>query len=219
MVNAPPGIPPANIAAEHDRISTAVHEAGHAVVATLTGIAVRYATLAPRDGVGVVVLRPRRGGFPALESIAISCAGLIAEDVAGTDERWGIAEASQDGDVTNIRAAARDWHAASDGVTVLDLIARSWELAFDLVLNHYGAVLAVAEHLLSSRRALTGPQIRGCISSAPTMRPESVPADAHAFWIPNYVSLRNWGPAARRRRKAAPAGDTSRPSDPTERGV
>lgn len=192
---------PVAVVDDADRISVAVHEAGHAVVATLTGIAVRYATLAARDGGGVVVPHPRRGGFPAQEMIAITCAGLIAEDVAGTAERWDIAEASHAGDITSIRADARAWHAASDGVTVLDLAARSWEMAFDLVVDNYGAVLAVAEQLLSSRKALTGSQIRACVNSATTIRPNLVPADGRTFWIPSYSGLRNWGPAARRRRK------------------
>lgn len=189
--------------ADLDQISVAVHEAGHAVVALLTGVAVRYATIAPRDGGGMVVLRPRRSGFPAQESIAISCAGLIAQDVAGTDERWRIAEASHAGDITDIRADARAWHAASDGVTVLDLIARSWAMAFDLVVDNYGAVIAVAERLLSSRKALTGPEIRASINGASAVRPDSVPADGRSFWIPTYSGMRNWGPAANRRRKTA----------------
>lgn len=191
-----------------DQISVAVHEAGHAVVATLTSIAVRYATLASRDGWGVVVIRPRRTGFPAQESIAVSCAGLIAQDVAGTDHRGNIVEMSDDGDITHIRTYARAWHAASDGVTVLDLITRSWAMAFDLVVNNYGAVLAVAERLLTSSRALTGPEIRTCINAASTVRPDSVAADGHTFWVPDYSSLRNWGPAASRRRKGQPTTTT-----------
>jgi hypothetical protein len=199
-------------AADLDGFSYAVHEAGHAVVAILTGIAVRYATIAPRGGGGVVVLRPRRRDFPAQESIAISCAGMIAEDVAGTDERWDIAEASQGGDITNIRDDARAWHAASGAATVLGLCERSWAMAFDLVVDNYGAVLAVAEQLLTSCKALTGPEIRACINNAPTVRPTSVPADGRAFWIPSYSSLRNWGPAARRKRKAGTSPTTTYPS-------
>ncbi|MFI9553137.1 M50 family metallopeptidase [Nonomuraea endophytica] len=193
------------------QISVAIHEAGHAVVASLTGITVRYATLASRDGGGIVVLRPRRTGFPAQESIAISCAGMIAQDVAGTDERWDIAEMSDAGDIRHIRADARAWHAASDGVTVLDLITRSWAMAFDLVLDNYGAVLAVAERLLLSSKALTGPEIRACINGAPTIRPHPVPADGHTFWIPRYSSLRSWGPAASGNRRAASSAGSGSP--------
>lgn len=185
------------------QVSAAVHEAGHAVVATLTGIAVRYATLAPRTGGGAVVLRPRRAGFPAQDSVAISCAGIIAQDVAGTDERWDIAEMSGAGDIRNIRDDAQLWHAAaSDGATVLDLINRSWVMAFDLIIDNYGAVLAVAERLLLSNKALTGPEIRACINGAPTVQPDDVPADGRTFWIPRYSTLRNWGPAANSKRKA-----------------
>lgn len=189
-----------------DKISVAVHEAGHAVVAVLTGCAVRYATLAPRGAAGAVVLRPRRTGFPRQETIAVSCAGLIAEDMVGVDDRWDITYASDgdgDGDIAAIRDDARAWHAASDGATVLDLAARSWAMAFDLIVHNYGAVLAVAEALLSSRRALTGRQIRVRINGAPAVRPEAVPDDGRTFWVPEYSVLRNWGPAPRRRRKAA----------------
>jgi len=177
-----------------DKESIAIHEAGHAVVATITGITVRYATLAPRDGGGMVVLRPRRTGFPARESIAISCAGMIAQDVAG-EERWFIVEESDPGDVANIRDDARRWHAASEGVTVLDLITQAWEVAYDLIVNHYGAVLAVAERLMTSRTALTGPEIRTCIDTAPAESPSSLTPGGRTFWVPEYSSLRNWGPS------------------------
>ncbi len=182
-------------------VSFAVHEAGHAVVATLTGLAVRYATLAARGGGALVVLRGRRSGFPPKESIAVSCAGMIAQDIAGTDERWDIAQDSHAGDVTDIRADARAWHAKIGDATVQAIIEQSWALAFDVVVDNYGAVLAVAERLLDSRKALTGPEIRACVNAAPTARPDQVPADGRTFWLPDHSSLRNWGPAARRPRK------------------
>ena len=179
-----------------DQASIAIHEAGHAVTAICFGFGVRYATIAPRNGGGVVVLNPRRRGFPAQATIASCCAGMISQDVSGVDERWNIVEDSQADDITNIRAYARAWHAASDGVTVLDLITRSWEVAYDLIVDHYGAVLAVAQQLLSSRRALTGHEIRSCFNGAPVVRPDPVPADGRTFWVPAYSRLRNWGPSA-----------------------
>jgi hypothetical protein len=196
--------------AEPDRIDTAVHEAGHAVTAILAGFSVRYATLHPRnrDYAGMVVLHDRRR-WPRQESLAISCAGMIAQDVAGTDERRSITELSDQGDILAIREYARRWHASTDdGATVLDLIARSWELAFDLVVENYGAVIAVAERLLTSRRAVTGTQIHTCMASAPTIRPDEVPTDARQFWVPDYSALRSWKPAASRR-KRTPAAQSS----------
>jgi len=173
-----------------DKISVAVHEAGHAVAAIRLGVAVRYATIAPRDGGGAVVLRPLRTGFPAQAAIAISCAGLVAQDVAGVDGRWVIVDGAE-ADVTSIRQYARSWHAACDDATVLGLIAMSWAMAFDLVVANYGAVLAVADRLMSSRSALSGPEIREIVDDAPAVAPTSVPSDGRDFWVPGYSGLRN----------------------------
>jgi hypothetical protein len=183
------------------RVATAVHEAGHAVVATLAGLSIRYVSIAALGGGGVTVVRDRRT-FPMLEMTAVLCAGMAAEDITGVEDRWEIVDSSASGDVKNIREACREWHAGADGVTVLDLAARSWALAFDMVVENYGAVLAVAERLHAGRKALTGPEVRACIAGASTMRPEVLAEDGRTFWVPAYSALRNWGPARPQRQAA-----------------
>lgn len=187
------------------RLQTAVHEAGHAVVATLTGFSVEYATIAARRAAGAVMLRPRRR-WPHHETVAISCAGMVAEDVVDTGDRWEIVEASHSGDVTEIRDGARRWHATRpDDSTVLGLIGEAWATAYDLVTGHYGAVLDVTARLLTSRKTLTGREIKTLIAAAPTVTPPPpLTDDGRTFWVPPYTSLRSWGPATRRRRQPCP---------------
>lgn len=174
------------------QVSLALHEAAHAVVAIQTGISVRYATVAARSGGGRVVLRNRRSGWPWMGTLATFAAGAIVEDVADRANRYAIADDSAD-DIEAIRAIARQWcRERSDAATVLDLVTRAWATAFNLVIEHYGAILAVAEQLLVDRSAVTGVQVRQHVATAGQVRPESIHDDAHTLWITRYSHLRKW---------------------------
>lgn len=177
--------------------ATAVHEAAHGVVGVLRDLPVRYATIRARDGGGLLQMNQRRRGSPSRDLIALLAAGAIGEDVAGVC-RWDAADSAYD-DVRYLRDVAWDWFRAEpDGPTVLDLIANSWAMAHDLIVDNWGAIVAVAVRLVTDRRAVTAAEIRRTITAADRrVCPDPVDhdddlRDPRTFWVKDHLQFRKW---------------------------
>jgi len=160
---------------------TAHHEAAHAVVAAIRDIPIRYATIRPRRALnGVTVLRHRKAEPPWEDYCAVLAAGPIADDIyTGMRRRPDLARPI--GDYELLRTAAREVRQetragkpppgieVSRKATVRAIAAIAWQQAHADLTGHYGAVLAVAERLLSSRRTLTGAEVRHLVATAPAL--------------------------------------------------
>lgn len=191
-----------------DQARNAHHEAAHAVVATIHGIPVRYVTVRPRrtGWAGLTRLRHPKAESPWQGYCAVLAAGPIADDVyTRIRERPHLARAAGDYDL--LRDAARQVRQetrarrppvgieVSRNATVRAIAELAWRQAHrDLVAN-YGAVLAVAERLLSSRRTLAGAEIQHLADTA--VSAEMPHADlAGEFW-PSWF-MRGWWTHERR---------------------
>lgn len=158
---------------------TAHHEAAHAVVAAVRGTPIRYVTIRPRRAGhnGVTVLRHPKVERPWQDYGAVLAAGPIADDIyTGITQRPHLARPA--GDLNLLRTAAREVRqetragnpplgvVVSRQSTVRAIAALAWNDAHQELAAHYGAVLAVAERMLSSRRTLTGAEIGHLIATA-----------------------------------------------------
>lgn len=177
--------------------ATALHEAAHGVVGLARNLPVRYATVRARHGGGAVNMNYRsKGGYPSRDMIAILAAGAIVEDLAGVD-RWEAGDTASS-DLRCLRDVAWDWfRARPDGPTVLELIAGSWALAYDLIVANWGAIGAIAVQLIESPRAVTAREMTHLMDTADTVKPEDalgrpLPVDARTFWLKDYTLLRKW---------------------------
>ena len=184
-----------------DRQHLAEHEAGHAVAAHLLGFTIDYVTIRAVTGGGQVAVRDRKTGYPLDMWATVMCAGILTEDITTDTDRADILESGRS-DATYVRDIAREMHRARPGDgTVLHLAALAWTTAYQLVTSNYGAIRAVADQLLNSRRALTGPQVRRCIAAASTALPPAPRPDSATFWLPDEADfIRTWAPAPARRR-------------------
>ena len=68
----------------------------------------------------------------------------------------------------------------------------AWADTFRRVVADYGAILAVADALLRSRRALTGSVIRGLVEGAATVEPPPHAHFAETFWPPRFMPTGAW---------------------------
>jgi hypothetical protein len=173
-----------------DRSRVAHHEAAHAVVATLRGIPVRYTTIRPRRAGWAGGTCVRHSKTETWESYgALLAAGPIADDIYG-ERRPDLAQG--DGDVDYLRTMARQVRQETRAgrppigakvartASVQTIAKLAWAEAYRDVTANYGAVLAVADRLLSSRHTLAGPEIRDIVASA-------APADApRASWAADF---------------------------------
>lgn len=195
-----------------DGAHVAHHEAAHAVVATLRGIPVRYATIRPRSAghAGMTVLRHPKKDGPWEGYGAVLAAGPIADDIyTGITARPHLARQHEAGDLDYLRLAARQVRQETrakrppTGVevprtaSVRAIAALAWREAHDDLVAHYGAVLAVAERLLSSRATVTGGEIRSLIDEAPAADPRRA-EQARDFW-PSWFMKNWWVPTPARR--------------------
>lgn len=186
----------------------AVHEAGHAVLAVRSGWPVRYVTLASRTpgSVAHVTFPDYEVDVDTWDEMAVSAGGPIAHDLrTGCRDRPPIVRGATDdlADFTLLREAARFHRAAvlagappehglARRATVQQIAAAAWTDAAHRVAADYGAVLAVAEALLQSPRALTGPQIRALIDATPTVAlPPQTVQQAARFW-PAWFTTPGW---------------------------
>ena len=196
--------------ADTNKAHTAHHEAAHAVVATLRGIPVRYTSIRPRRRgyAGVTVLRHPKTEGPWQDYGAVLAAGPIADDLfTGIGARPTLALRHEKGDLGYLRLAARQVRKETrakrppPGVqvaptaTVRSIAVIAWREAHHTLVGHYGAVLAVAERLLSSRATVTGAEVRDLIAAAPQVEPSRSDL-ALDFW-PSWFMKNWWVPEAR----------------------
>lgn len=195
-----------------DRAAVAMHEAGHAVVATRCGWPIRYVTLASRSASSTAHVKHPNYPFETVtwDEIAVSAAGPIAHDIINDCcDRPFIAQGST-GDFEHMRDAARFTRAAfraghqperglSRGATVRQITEVGWAEAYHRVTADWGAILAVTDALLDSRRALTGRDIRHLVEHAAGAPPPPHAELAAKFWPPGFQPRRWWTPAARER--------------------
>lgn len=188
----------------------AIHEAAHVVVGERLDMPMRYVTLNPRGGASWGHVKPvqRKNGYECHHLMPTYAAGAIAQDIAtGCADRINGARAL--GDFTEVRHCARlVWQAQRRGEdTGMDLPARAtvrkiaevaWVDAWRIVVGEYGAILAVADALLTSSRALTQADCRRIIGGADTVEPPPVAHLAASFW-PAWFMKGWWVPEGSRK--------------------
>jgi hypothetical protein len=221
---------------EHDRWSTACHEAGHTVVAELVGMPYRYLTLNPRDRgySGRVRLTPASlaavCGPHWMAGPAMNAAGVLAQGLH--DELYGhgidhrdMAERAAD-DMRALRNGCRyAWHRAQAGellepatdpaATVQDLAELIWRHTGELVCQHWMTIRAVATLAVDGGRAVTRRQVRQFVEygQAHNDPPAELPAPLAAFWPGAHTRLA-WRPAGRAHHPAATAAAQTPTSHP-----
>lgn len=190
-----------------ERYVVAVHEAGHAVAATVTGWRFRYVTLAPRsDAAGHVVPRGVPGSKPQWEpDLIVTAAGMLAEHLlAGEDPSMVAADNGGLGNDLRLfrdgcrwayqRARDERWTlspAIDPAWSVRDIAEHAWRESAALVVRYRAAVYAVA-NALYVHSTLRDAQVRAFVASEPLHdRPRSV-----EFWPAQYSRL-VWRPAGR----------------------
>lgn len=179
----------------------AVHEAGHAVVSLRCDMPFRYVTLASRNAFGTVKPRQRRRGYECHQIMPTFAAGAVAQDIATgcRDRLTGVRAARLDfEEVRHCARLVRDAQRRGEPTgmnlppraTVRKVAEVAWVEAYRIVTADYGAVLAVADALLSSRRALTGNDVRRVVDAAGKVEPPPCAGLAEKFW-PSWF-MRGW---------------------------
>lgn len=191
--------------ATRDRVEmlpiVAIHEAAHVVVGQQHDIPMQYVTITPQPGQwGHVkaVQSQNAGGYHCHHIMPTYAAGAIAHDIAtGCKDRIVTTEASGN-DFTEVRECARLVHAAQrrGEDTGMDLPARAtvrriaevaWVDAYLIVTAEYGAILAVADALLNTSRALTPADCQRIIDGADRVEPPAIAHLAAQFWPPQFM--------------------------------
>jgi hypothetical protein len=203
--------------------ATAIHEAGHAVIALRHRLPIKYVTLRSRtpDSAAHVRFQDYTVVLTTWVDMVLSAAGPLAEDIAtGCRDRLYVTEGAL-ADFEDFRESARYTRTAlrrgarpdrdrglSPRSTVRQIAAAAWADTYRLVVADYGAILAVADALLDSRRALTGTEIARVIARAEPAEPPRSAHLAENFWPSWFTGPGWWGPAPRATRPdptAAPA--------------
>ncbi len=186
-----------------DRTALAIHEAAHAVVAVRFALPIVRVTLnaRTRDHQGHVVLRDSAVARPIWDLMAFSAAGPIAEDIArgGRDRRGGTWRGAADleylhGDAVLVQDAFREGRperGLPQTASVQQIAETAWAHAYRLVIDNWGAIVAVSAALLNARRALTGAKVRAIADSAASVTPLPTAHLAETFWPPQYTG-RMW---------------------------
>ena len=200
-----PAVLQANWAPVDRRTALAIHEAGHAVIATRAGFPIRYVTLASRTkgSEAHVKMRDEEVEYSVWDSMAFSAAGVIAHDIgSGCRDRVFVAEGGGYDfevlldDARFTRAAFRDGACSERGLpqraTVRQIAVAAWADTYQRVVADYGAILAVTDALLRSHQALTSAAIRRLVEGATAVE---LPPHAHlaeTFWPPRFMSRGAW---------------------------
>lgn len=181
----------------------AVHEAAHVVVGQRHEMPMRYVTLTPRAGRswGHVMPVQSKSGYQCHHVMPTYAAGAIAQDIATGCKDRIIGTRAGLGDFTEVRECARLVHIAQrrgedtgmdlpPHATVRKIAEVAWLDAYRTIIKEYGAILAVADALLSSSRALTSNDCRRIIGAAGKADPPPTAHLAAPFW-PSWF-MRGW---------------------------
>lgn len=190
-------------------LPVAVHEAAHAILAVRCGWPIRYVTLNSRTpgSIAHVQLPGYEAETSAWDDLAVSAAGPIAHDIVtgGGDRPFISTGAKNDFELMHgaacvirdaYRAGARPKRGLSRRSTLQAIAEVGWTAAHRTVVADWGAVLAVADALLGSRRAVTGRDVRLLIERAETAPPPANAGPAGTFWPPWFQPRDWWTPAA-----------------------
>jgi hypothetical protein len=177
------------------------------VVGLRCDVAFRYVTLNSRTALGKVKSRQRRRGYECRQIMVAFAAGAVAQDIATgcRDRLTGVRAARED--FVEVRDCARLIRQAqhrgeptgmelSPRATVRKISEVAWVEAYRIVTSEYGAVLAIADALLSSSRALTSKDCRRIIDAANKVEPPAIAHLAESFW-PSWFMRGWWVPAPR----------------------
>lgn len=190
---------------ERTRSIVAIHEAGHVVVGQRHGIPMRYVTLTPRPGRSRGHVKPVQSrsadGYHCHHIMPTYAAGAIAQDIATGCRDRIVATQAGGADFEEVRECARlVWQAQRRGedtgmdlprrATVRKIAEVAWVDAHRIITAEYGAVVAVADALLSSRRALTQAECRRIIAGASKVAPPANAELAAQFWPSLF--MRGW---------------------------
>lgn len=198
---------------------TAIHEAGHAVAATVLDMPVRYATLRPRGGIaGVVRMRPQRHEtLPIDHECVLWFAGVAAQFAAFYDptaddyaasvtaaRKAAVAGAKFDLEWARLRCRAYAITTATTqcrrpvadstitATTTNEFAAHTWNTTADLISRHWRAVQAVALALVL-RQTVTGAEIRSIVADSSGNSPGDVTGRAAyvdgSWWLPDHIRL------------------------------
>lgn len=173
----------------------AIHEAAHVVVGQRHDMSLRYVTLSPRDGKswGHVIPVQRKRPYHCHHIMPTYAAGAIAQDIATRcQHRGGIVKGAQS-DLVEVRDCARLVRQAQrrgedtgmdlpPNATVRKIAEVAWVDAYRIVTAEYGAILAIADALLSTSRAITQADCRRIIAAAGMVEPPPSAHLAEQFW-------------------------------------
>lgn len=191
----------------------AIHEAGHVVVGLHHGMPIRYVTLTPRPGRSWGHVKPVQsrspGGYHCHHIMPTYAAGAIAGDIATGCKDRITGTRSARSDFAEVRECARLVRQAQrrgedtgmdlpPNATVRKIAEVAWLDAYQIVTAEYGAILAIADALLSTSRAITQADCRRIIAGASTVEPPPSAHLAEPFW-PAWFKPGWWAPEKKTR--------------------
>lgn len=199
----------------------AIHEAAHVVVGQRHDMSLRYVTLSPRDDEswGHVVPIQRKRPYHCHHIMPTYAAGAIAQDIAtGCQHRGGIVKGAQS-DLIEVRDCARLVRQAQrrgedtgmelpPNATVRKIAEVAWADAYRIVTAEYGAILAIADALLSTSKAVTQAECRRIITGADKVEPPAIAHLTEQFW-PSLFMRGWWVPEKRVDRTRVNTGSNS----------
>jgi hypothetical protein len=185
-----------------DRAITAIHEAAHAVVALRHDLPFHPITIRPKGGTlgEIQLVTPPPGTYYHCHHLMPAyAAGAIAQDIATGCKDRGITAAQAFDDFGEVRHCARlvrqaQQRGADTGMklppraTIRTIATRAWVDAHQIITAEYGAILAIADALLTSTCDLTQPDCERIIGGADPVAPSpAVAAQAREFWPPRFM--------------------------------
>lgn len=193
-----------------ERAAIAIHEAGHAVIMIRCGMPFRYITLASRTAGSVAHVKTpdREVKCSAWDFMAAAAAGPIAHDIiSDCHDRVFVAEGGGsdfeellDGaryTLGEFRRGAKSERGLTRESPVRQIAAVAWADTYRRVAADWGGILATADALLWSHRALTRAAVRQIIDSAAPVDPPPLAHRAEEFWPPKFTGAKWWRPEGR----------------------